>query len=416
MPSTGRSSPTPGGWGGVILTLLALGCGVSGDPGDVTEAHTGSFTVGESLTPLLEVGEEPTPLPLTQVGASLYRWGRIFFLEPGARRLRALDPASGAVEDLGGGGQGPGEFLQPGRLGFRGDSLFVHDAGARRLTWFSPDGTFIGTTPLLPGPGLPEGYRGAAEPLVGGGFAMRPEGAAWLERLGDFPSIPVLRVDSSGRPLDTLVVMPAARGLSVRIPLSPGGGGVVSRQAFVDSPILHVSASGREAIVVERSPLQGEAGNAGTVTRISSLGDTLARFATGLPRHPLSSDAVDSILRARWVPAIESSLGLTREGYVALLRRHHFIPDSLPPVEFAFLALDGRVWVAGWGWGETREWRVFTGDGELLGRFELPRSIQLHGAHADTVWGVRTGALDETILLLATVPALRTIVPGPVPP
>lgn len=235
---------------------------------------------------------------------------------------------------------------------------------------------------------------------------MLPEGAAWLERLGTFPSIPVLRVDATGRPLDTLVVMPAARGLSVRIPLNPSGGGLVSRQAFVDSPILNLSPSGRELIVVERSPLHGEAGNAGTVTRISSMGDTLTRFPTQLPRHPLSSDAVDSILQARWVPAIESSLGLTREGYVALLRRHLFIPDSLPPVEFAFLGLDGRVWVAGWGVGETREWRVFTGEGELLGRFALPRSIQLQGARADTVWGVRTGAADETILLLATVPAL----------
>lgn len=61
---------------------------------------------------------------------------RLYVLQPQEGTLTVLTPEGDLEMQLGGRGQGPGEFLAPAALGWRGDTLWVMDAAQRRLSWF----------------------------------------------------------------------------------------------------------------------------------------------------------------------------------------------------------------------------------------------------------------------------------------
>jgi hypothetical protein len=97
-----------------------------------------------SEQPALEIGmlDGPEEYQLDQVrGAVRLRDGTLAVADGGSQRIRLYDPQGRHLRDLGGRGEGPGEFgslslVRP----FRGDSIAAWDARQKRLTVFDATG------------------------------------------------------------------------------------------------------------------------------------------------------------------------------------------------------------------------------------------------------------------------------------
>ena len=86
--------------------------------------------------------------------------GVLHSLHRGEATIRRWDGQGRPAGILGGEGEGPGEFDAPSRLGFFGDSLWVMDRLAYRVSYFDLGGSFLGSisprVDMSPDPDNPE--------------------------------------------------------------------------------------------------------------------------------------------------------------------------------------------------------------------------------------------------------------------
>jgi hypothetical protein len=103
-----------------------------------------------------------TPLTFSSIfGAEVMADGGILLVDSRDRTIMRVEPGTAAVRAVGRRGEGPNEYVAPfGPVRGRGDTLFVFDAGARRLLRVLPDGRLDGGVPL-PSPAM---RRGLAPP------------------------------------------------------------------------------------------------------------------------------------------------------------------------------------------------------------------------------------------------------------
>ena len=129
------------------LVLLSLvGCD-STPAHDLGEQATAAWTL--ATQPFVTIGEQdgdPKYLLERIVHGQLMANGRIVLVDFGARAIRVYAPSGEHIADLGGRGDGPGEFqrilaswiAEP-------DTIYGYDYRVPRVTWFAPDGTLGGT-------------------------------------------------------------------------------------------------------------------------------------------------------------------------------------------------------------------------------------------------------------------------------
>lgn len=143
---SGGPGPSPesraGEWEGVIET-----------EGDVTTVRTVSGSVWPGPASLVEetsigvdLGEDPYMLgSVTSVYATD---DEILVLDSQVPVLRVYDMDGGHLRDVGGPGQGPGEFDRPVWVtGMKDGRILVYDPGGHRINVYSPDGTPVETWP-----------------------------------------------------------------------------------------------------------------------------------------------------------------------------------------------------------------------------------------------------------------------------
>lgn len=139
--------------------------------------------------------------------------GRMFVLDWDARDMKVLRPDGVLIDSIGHEGQGPGEFQRPRDIDVaRGDSLFVYDAGSRRISVVSPSGDFVY------GVSVETGGR-ALE-----GLMVPDDSSGFVLALASYPApgssekngaYTVQRFDESGAPGDILVTAPPRESVSL---------------------------------------------------------------------------------------------------------------------------------------------------------------------------------------------------------
>jgi hypothetical protein len=144
LAACGGGEPTAAGgqpWQGTTVT-----------EGNVTTVHTESGSVWQGTARLVEelsIGEEvgEEPYMLGRISAVAATDGRIYALDAQVPVVRVYDQRGTHVLDIGGGGQGPGEFERPTFMGLdRTGNVFV--LGQGEIEVFSPEGTPIATWSL----------------------------------------------------------------------------------------------------------------------------------------------------------------------------------------------------------------------------------------------------------------------------
>ncbi len=316
--------------------------------------------------------------------------GSVYSLHVGEaiRRWTAEGAPAGSV---GRQGEGPGEFIQPGFVGFFGDSLVVMDYRLYRASYFDLAGEFLGSvSPSLNIAGADGTPLRPWTPLRDGTFTARGMAAVHLIATGELTEVPVARVDSAGNTMAVIWMEPQERHDILALMQTDGFGGTFSRQPFRDSPLSAIRADG--LLVVNRRAWSGSGEAAVEITMIGFEGDTL--FTRELPYtpSPLPSERVDSAVRA----TTERLRGFS-EGDI---RQAVYRPSYLPPVSAIMTRTDGTIWLRGWdpieseGGEQLYEWWVLDEQGEQLARALTPAGLRLTSISDDIIWGVESDELE----------------------
>ena len=399
------------------LTLLATACArgdARGDKpvverttiGDTTVVRTVSGSVWGDTAHLVEevrIGALEGSEELTFGQVSLVapgRGGGVDVFDNQAIALRRFDSAGKFVKQIGGRGQGPGEYEM--LLGVRTLSdgrMITYDGRNSRITTYSPDGQPIDTWPLqLPMRFFSDNafsvdrtehvYVQTARPRTAGG--------------GPGGSI-LLRVAPGGAVVDTLDIPrwpadPARRGVC----LAPGG-------RWVLHPSGQFVAGSSDTYSFDLRQADGK------VLRIQRAAEPVA-FEPG-ERSELEDDIANS------GPPIESMSISSGKAPVIEHGPRQTIPPSKPFFRTLVAGADGRIWVQrhtravkidpaketvrpacsvdrkgdppALAWREPIVWDVFEENGSYLGAVAVPPRTTLRAMNGDTIWAVQRGDSDE---------------------
>lgn len=300
-------------------------------------------------------------------------------------------------------GEGPGEFSRPSLLGFFGDTLWVMDSRLYRVTYFTPDGTVLGTVSPSWQTGGGEGSDRWASPprpsrpLRDGTFlSVAP---AWSDAIarGNLSSVPYVNTDADGEALSTIWHQPY-RSTDV-LALLRKDGGTFSSQPFGDQPLTEVTDEG-SFWVVDRRAYEGEGDATFSLTRIDTSGDTLLRREFPYDPQSLPVERVDSAAQSiaerlhgfmsRNQPDL--SLASLRSDLVDAI----YAPGYLPPLEDLKIASDGSIWLQRFvpTADGSAEWWILHPDGEPAGRAFTPAGLRVLHIDGDDVWGVESDEMD----------------------
>ena len=372
-----------------LAILLATGCGGGTNSGTESSPDHPWTLDG----PEVRIGSLDDPDYLFGLVGSVVPGpdGLVYSLHPRDAVVRRWTANGTPAGTIGRRGEGPGEFTQPGRMGFFGDSLWVMDSGLNRASYFDLAGQFVGS--VSPDVSL-VGPNGRAVrpsyPLRDGTFVARPGAGSLQIATGELTENPLMRVDAEGNALGTIWLEPYKPLDLLALLDERGRGGMFSVQAFRDAPLRAPLEQG--LLVVDRAAWTGSGPATIAVTGIDLAGDTM--FARSFPYAPapLPSDRVDSVVRAT-----TARLRNYSEGDI---RAATYRPSHLPPVGGIMTGRDGTIWLRHFdptrseGGEEVYEWWVLDSEGHPLARAVTPARLRIRTILSDIVWGVERDELD----------------------
>jgi hypothetical protein len=386
----------------ILLTFSSCAPGTEGGPG--MEAPTWTLA-----SPDVRIGSPTDPdysfdfvrdLAMSPTGV-------LHSIHNNEASVRRWTPEGTPAGVVGRAGEGPGEFSRPQILGFFGDSLWVMDTGAYRISYFDLDGSFLGSlTPTVDMSRDPDNpYASAARPVRplrdGTLYGSAP---AWSREIatGDITETRHAWMDAEGQELGTVWVQDY-RTTDVRALLREGRGGSFMPQPFGDRPLTGFPPDGSLLVLNRRIP-SGDAPAQVTVARIAMTGDTLSTFHVPYTPVVLPVEAVDSSVQEVVGSLAElyerMNFGMSLAELEEALRAATFVPDHYPGVGKMVVADDGNIWLQHpVPVGGDHEWRVYSHEGDWLARVHIPGDLNVMLITHDAVWGVETDDLDVNYIV-----------------
>jgi hypothetical protein len=310
--------------------------------------------------------------------------GTIYVRHPGDAAISMFNAKGELIKQFARTGDGPGEVRAPSASGIVGDSLYITEQGARRVSLYGLDGTpgrvirpvgagdWIKTYPkagdytshvFIPTRLLPNNVA------IGGGLIDQRRLSTGLSK-----SIALFRMSWDG--IANGVVAEKPFGAFLLLVDVPGLGGASTRQPFAADPVSVFSPSGQYALAsAEEQPSP-----AIVITYFSLNGDTLRRARVPYRPRPVTSKMVDSVLP-------ELAKAMRRQGHEDLIRKQLTVPKYLWPIGQATLADDGRTWIQLKSTAPEAQWLVVSPQGTLAGIVTLPRSTEILLVQ-DAIWAV----------------------------
>lgn len=294
-------------------------------------------------------------------------------------------------------GEGPGEFEQPTDMGFFGDSLWVWDMDAYRVSYFDLEGEFLGSvSPKVDLGGRDENPARPDRPLRDGTFIGNSP--AWSDGIarGTLTESPYVHMDADGNRLARIWAMPYEPRDVFAILADDGVGGSFSFQPFGDGYSFVVGEDGM--LVLERRAWTGEGEAVVSVTKIGLDGDTVFTVAVPYDPVPLAAARFDSAVAARAERWKDNSGPFSATE--ADVRDAMYRPSYLPAVRGIWQAGDGTIWLRRYdpvetedGESMTESW-ILDAKGAPLARALTPAGLSIRVISGDTVWGIERDELD----------------------
>jgi hypothetical protein len=319
--------------------------------------------------------------------------GAIYVAQWNEPTVQVFDGEGRFAFTIGRRGGGPGEFSQPARLGWMGDTLWVVDMPIGRVSLFTPDGVFLNSFNLV-SPPISEYYSGLVPVALqaDGSVVSQPMTASRLISSGVVDSIPLFRSDHSGERLDTLAWLSVK---NTQLAIEYPGGGLYTAQPVSDEKLYDSFSSGNGIILVERFvPAKGRT-NEYKVLRLGMTGDTVLSKSIPYDPVPLSQQCRDHIVEDL-VSKLDRYIPGPPEG--AILEAL-FLPAVHPPVKNLVAGRDGTIWLqVASARTDSAVWNVLDPAGELIGVVTAPIGLKVLEAEKDLIWGVERDSLDVSYI------------------
>lgn len=390
--------------GSALLMTLLYGCGGDGGAGSgewagsVTDS-AGVAVVNNPTDGLWADGEGWTTEEVFRVGGmdggpesefgmiigvDVDAAGRVYVADQQARRLRVFEADGSFVQDLGGPGEGPGEF-GPGLAGVfvEGQTVYAPDVTNARIGVFSTEGEVLPPRPVALTDGIPLRWdeTGTGD-LVAQRRGMDVEGMAALDD-GD----PITTFPEEGQEAEVLATVP--RGESIQM-----NGGTPTIRIFEAEPIWDMANDMVAQGMNDR--FRVELWRDGALERVVTRPVEPVEVTDGEERRIL--DMTRDMMASTGVPpqAVEQVVQQMEFG------------ESYPVFAQLLLSEDGTLWVQrirtsrdvpeGVEWSPqdmgSNEWEVFDTEGRYLGVLSFPLRFQPIREVDGVVWGVERDEFD----------------------
>lgn len=314
------------------------------------------------------------------------RDGRIALAQNQDRLVRFYDAAGKPIGRFGRAGDGPGEFRNLSQAGWFGDSLWVHDRTAGRLTVIPQSlgeprviramRAFIRhitlRLPLFTGANI-EGITPAGT-IVAGGIVVEDS----------IVTVVPQELRNLQRAFATAGSLAGYDRFIATIPEQPENDVSVGGESYsVPLVTTYLSAGAHDGsrVVIVHPEVAGR--NAGTfaVTAIGTAGDTI--FTR---RHPV---ALERIPAAQWQKAVDdraTSIARLRSADAAAYRSMVRAPAAYPPFVSVMVGRDGSIWLRGRIVQDERRYVVLDPRGNLHGTFPLRSAFRIAEAELTNIW------------------------------
>jgi len=332
----------------------------------------------------VRIGDEGAPeYALTEFGElAVGPDGAMFVPQLADASIRVFDRDGTYLRSIGRRGEGPGEFAALLRMGIRGDSLWVSDRS--RLTWFSLDGSYLGSESTTYDP---QGPRFAPGPVLqvmaDGTFATVPIFMPSVDRDTWPTGVPVQRYDTTGA---ILAVMGVFDPSPIRLFLGPGDRPLLAMLPFQPLFLHAFDPAGRWVVVLDEAAATSDAPSTFRFFRIGPDGDTLAARDIRYTPVAVPETVHDSLIAAL-------SEGATPRDLVSARLRAAPIPGFYPPITRIVVADDGSAWLELQGHSPPR-WLVVDSTGTPIAHVVGDPSLRLMVIRNDEAWGSVRNELD----------------------
>lgn len=355
-------------------------------------AQVETWTVSEDL----RIGsvDEPNYALSEVVDLAADAAGALAVVQWNEQSVLIFSPTGQFVRDLGRGGQGPGEFGMPVRIGLLGDTTWVTDGTLKRTTLFDSRGTAVETLDFTRPISDDPRFRSAPP------SAMLRDGSAIVRPIivsrGAGPGFaPLLRLRRDGSVVDTIAMLDR-RNSRLRIQDPSGTWTRYTSQPFNDGTLFAAASNGQGIVVVERPAARSEP----AYFRVRKLApDGRIEYAKRYRYRPvpMNGTVMDSVLNELAGSITESG----RPGAPSMARARQwvreglYVPGNHPPVSAVVMSQDGHVWLR----REDRPdalslWHVLDRSGAIVAQSRIPPNVRLLEASQTHLWGVVTDELD----------------------
>ena len=330
---------------------------------------------------------------------------RVYVLDVQSLEVTIWTPDGTLIGRVGGRGEGPGEFLDPGPLFLFDDRFQVGDHS--RYTTFALEGEVLRTDGFPPGVGVLERGMDMATQRRSFTFfqvfAMFADGSVGALALppwvmdGDVPEeedpvVPVLRAspDDGAWGIDTLGLL-SFRDVFATLQ-HPEFGEINPSQPWIRPDHFQMDPW-NSSVVISRS-LRDQPGVL-EVIEVSLAGDTIWTRQVQLPPIPVTEDDVETAVEAQ-----APYLGADSSGLSPMLRRairaSYIIPSHWPATNEIRLMSNGEIWFKPAGHETPTMWyAVRKGEDDAPVRsVVLPERFRPLDVNATHVWGIRFDELD----------------------
>ena len=383
--------PAPHRYPLVLAVIIAAGC--QADTGSSPDAFAANlWTLSEREVRIGSVDDPDYifgPITVLSVGPD----GLLYTMHWGEGAIRRWTPDGAPAGSVGREGEGPGEFQRAAGMGFFGDSLWVWDSRAYRVSYFDLAGEFLGSvTTRFEFGDMDEPAPRPSRPLRDGTFIGSAPASATGIALGTLTETPYVHMDADGNRLARIWSRPFEPRDVFAIMSDDGGS--FSSQPFGDGYIPSTGENG--LLVIEHRAWTGNGEAAVKVTKIGLDGDTLFTAAVPYDPVPLPSERYDSAVAV----IVDQWRNRPFSASEADIRKAMYRPSYLPALRGITQAEDGTIWLRRYDPVESEtgeqmtEWWVLDADGSPLARAETPAGLSLRVINGDTVWGVERDELD----------------------
>ena len=339
-------------------------------------------------------------------------------------QVTVLDPHGGFVRNIGGEGEGPGEFAHVGGFGFVGDTVWLQHLWELHVAFFDSAGEHIRTemdrglpssAPSLWRTSIPlaRGYGFTIPSITDADPASGPDRGTDTgdERGGSGPRISITRAPEFKRVKLPMLVGLRFEGARDTLAFKYNFTAMITPMAthghepFVTPPLYRTHPNGDGVVTVDWDPdgpdevILRRYDLAGRVASEASIG---ARLRGVSPRERDAFIDEGVAMAERTVEMARRYGGEVPTNLRAAVTEGLLLYDYFEPISTFFPTHDERVWLHDAAPSEDYEalWVVVGADGEPEFRVQAPAGVVFKAALGDRVWATGRTELDVPFIVL----------------